>query len=41
MILVNEEELELAESLPERIEHVDLAAKENFQNTYLGAMAFR
>lgn len=41
MILVNEEEMTLAENLPEHIEHVDLAAKENFQNTYLGAMAFR
>jgi uncharacterized 2Fe-2S/4Fe-4S cluster protein (DUF4445 family) len=41
MIMANEEELALAESLPQRVEHIDLAAKENFQNTYLGAMAFR
>lgn len=41
MIMANEDELALAESLPQRVEHVDLAAKENFQNTYLGAMAFR
>ena len=41
MIMADEKEMALAESLPDRIEHVDLAARDNFQNTYLSAMAFR
>ena len=41
MIMADEKEMALAESLPDRIEHVDLAARDNFQNTYLNAMAFR
>ncbi|MCB6993573.1 ASKHA domain-containing protein [bacterium 210820-DFI.6.37] len=41
MILVNEEELALAESLPQYVEHIDLAARENFQDIYLSSMAFR
>lgn len=41
MIMASEQERELADSLPTHIEHIDLAARENFQNTYLSAMAFR
>ncbi|WP_415931976.1 ASKHA domain-containing protein [Zhenpiania hominis] len=41
MALASEKELELAERIPQLVKHVDLAARENFQETYLGAMAFR
>lgn len=41
MTLVNDAEMELAESVIEDIVHIELAAKENFQNTYLNAMAFQ
>lgn len=41
MALVCEEEMKLAEEIVLDIKHIDLAAKENFQNTYLSAMAFR
>ncbi|MEG0830067.1 MAG: ASKHA domain-containing protein [Anaerovoracaceae bacterium] len=40
MTLTNENELVLAESVPNRIKHIELAGCENFQNTYLNAMAF-
>ena len=41
MALASEKELELAERIPQLVKHVDLASRENFQETYLGAMAFR
>ena len=41
MALMSEKEMKLAEELVEGIIHVDLAAKENFQEIYLNAMAFR
>lgn len=41
MIMASKQELSFADSLPARIVHVDLAARENFQNTYLNAMAFK
>lgn len=41
MTLASQKEMDLAQSLPDRVKHVDLAALESFQNTYLAAMAFR
>lgn len=41
MTLASEKEMQLAEDVISKIEHIDLAAMEAFQNTYLGAMAFR
>lgn len=41
MVLTDKKELELAERVPSIVKHVDLAARENFQETYLSAMAFR
>ncbi len=40
MVLTSDEERRLAENLPSRIQHVDLAARENFHDTYLATMAF-
>lgn len=40
MILAGRREMLLAEQVPQKITHVDLAAKDAFQNTYLNAMAF-
>ncbi len=41
MALASEKEMKLAEDVITQIKHVDLAAMEAFQNTYLAAMAFR
>ena len=41
MTLASQKEMDLAKSLPDRVKHIDLAALESFQNTYLAAMAFR
>lgn len=40
MTLVSGKEMELAEDVIIKVEHIELAEKENFQNTYLSAMAF-
>ena len=41
MALASAKEMKLAENVVSEIKHVDLAAMEEFQNTYLAAMAFR
>lgn len=41
MVLVSNKEMEAMEAVPEKVIHLELAEKENFQNTYLTAMAFR
>ena len=41
MTLASDAEMRLAEEVAASVEHVDLAAREHFQNTYLNAMAFR
>lgn len=41
MALASAKEMKLAEDVVSEIKHVDLAAMEEFQNTYLAAMAFR
>lgn len=40
MVLAGEQELEKAQQLPQKIIHIELAAKENFQNIYSMAMSF-
>lgn len=40
MVLVNEQEEELAASMPTRVEHVELSTCKNFQEQYLKAMMF-
>lgn len=41
MALMNEKEMQLADEIVSEVKHIDLAAKEAFQKTYLTAMAFR
>ena len=41
MALASAKEMKLAENVVSEIKHVDLAAMEEFENTYLAAMAFR
>ena len=40
MALASDRETELAESIPEKIKHIELAQNEDFQNIYLNAMSF-
>lgn len=41
MALVSEVELKNAEELPKKVRHLDLAAEEKFQKTYMKAMGFK
>lgn len=41
MVLASEKEMRNLEEIPNKICHIELAEKENFQNTYLKLMAFR
>lgn len=41
MALVNEKEMELTESIPSIVKHIELAEDPDFQTTYLMAMGFR
>lgn len=41
MALASEKEMRCIEEVPEKVQHIELAEKENFQNLYLKLMAFR
>lgn len=41
MVLVSDAEMALVRSIPEMVEHIELAEKEGFQRAYMKAMGFK